>query len=72
MNIFLKTYLKIITEGFTDGIYPLAFDSRLTDNFTDGHNPTVFYSACHNDRWIYRRRSSVGIPNIHRQFYRRF
>ena len=50
MNIFLKTYLKIITEGFTDGIYPLAFDSRLTDNFTDGHNPTVFYSACHNDR----------------------
>ena len=50
MNNFLKTYLKIITEGFNDGIYPLTFDSRLTDNFTDGHNPTVFYSACHNDR----------------------
>ena len=27
MNNFLKTYLKIITEGFTDGIYPSAFDS---------------------------------------------
>jgi hypothetical protein len=27
LNIFLKTYLKIITEGFTDGIYPSAFDS---------------------------------------------
>jgi hypothetical protein len=26
LNNFLKTYLKIITEGFTDGIYPLAFD----------------------------------------------
>ena len=27
LNNFLKTYLKIITEGFTDGIYPSAFDS---------------------------------------------
>jgi len=44
----------------------------LTDNFTDGRNPPVFYSACHNDRWMYRQISSVGIPNIHRQFYRRF
>ena len=27
LNNFLKTYLKIITEGFTDGIYLSAFDS---------------------------------------------
>jgi hypothetical protein len=27
LNTFFKTYLKIITEGFTDGIYPSAFDS---------------------------------------------
>jgi len=27
LNNFLKTYLKIITEGFTDGIYPSAFDN---------------------------------------------
>jgi len=27
LNNFLKTYLKIITKGFTDGLYPLAFDS---------------------------------------------
>ena len=27
LNNFLKTYLKIITEGFTDGIYPSTFDS---------------------------------------------
>jgi len=27
LNNILKTYLKIITEGFTDGIYPSAFDS---------------------------------------------
>ena len=27
LNNFLKTYLKIITEGFNDGIYPSAFDS---------------------------------------------
>jgi len=27
LNNFLKKYLKIITEGFTDGIYPSAFDS---------------------------------------------
>jgi hypothetical protein len=27
LNNVLKTYLKIITEGFTDGIYPSAFDS---------------------------------------------
>jgi len=27
LNNFLKTYLKIITEGFTDEIYPSAFDS---------------------------------------------
>jgi len=27
LNNFLKTHLKIITEGFTDGIYPSAFDS---------------------------------------------
>jgi len=26
VNNFLKTYLKIIIEGFTDGIYPSAFD----------------------------------------------
>jgi hypothetical protein len=28
LNNFLKTYLKIITEGFTDGIYLSAFDSN--------------------------------------------
>jgi hypothetical protein len=27
LNNFLKTYLKIITEGFTDRIYPSVFDS---------------------------------------------
>jgi len=27
LNNFLKTYLKIITEGFIDGLYPSAFDS---------------------------------------------
>jgi len=27
LNNFLKTYLKIIIEGFTGGIYPSAFDS---------------------------------------------
>ena len=27
LSNFLKTYLKIITKGFTDGIYPSAFDS---------------------------------------------
>jgi hypothetical protein len=27
LNNFLKTYLKIIIEGFTDGIYLSAFDS---------------------------------------------
>jgi len=26
LNNFLKTYLKIIEEGFTDGLYPSAFD----------------------------------------------
>jgi hypothetical protein len=26
LNNFLKTYLKIITESFTDGLYPSAFD----------------------------------------------
>jgi hypothetical protein len=26
LNNFLKTYLKIITEGFTDGLYPSTFD----------------------------------------------
>jgi hypothetical protein len=28
LNNFLKTYLKIITEGFTNGIYLSAFDSN--------------------------------------------
>jgi len=26
LNNFLKTYLKIITDGFTDRLYPSAFD----------------------------------------------
>jgi len=26
LNNFLKTYLKIITEGFTDKLYPSTFD----------------------------------------------
>jgi hypothetical protein len=30
----------------------------LTDNFTNGLNPSVFYSAYHNDRRMYRRISS--------------
>jgi len=45
---------------------------RLTDNFTDGLNPSVFYSACHSYRRMYRRISSVGIPNPHQQIYRRY
>jgi hypothetical protein len=44
----------------------------LTDNFTDGLNSSVFYSACHNYRQIYRRIFSVGIPNTHRQIYQRY
>jgi hypothetical protein len=39
---------------------------------TDGHNLFVLYSACHNDRRMYRRISLVSIPNIQRQLYRRF
>jgi len=40
LNNFLKTYLKIITEGFTNGIYPSAFDSSC-------HSHRQIY------RWIY-------------------
>jgi len=29
-------------------------------------------STCHNDRQMYRRISSIGIPNTHRQFYRQY
>jgi hypothetical protein len=75
INNFLKTYLKIITEGFTDGIYPLAFDSschshrwiyRRIYSVGISHSPTVFDSTCHNDRRMYRQISSVGISNTHR------
>jgi len=45
---------------------------ELTDHFTDGHNPSVLYSACQKDWRIYRQISSVGIPIIYRQLYRRF
>ena len=46
LNNFLKTYLKIITEGFTDGIYPsaLAVAATVTDEFTNGYIRSVFHS----------------------------
>jgi hypothetical protein len=50
LNNFLKTYLKIITEGFTDEIYPSAFDSschshrriyRRIYSVSNIHSPTT-------------------------------
>ena len=67
LNNFLKTYLKIITEGFTDGLYPLALD---TDEFTDGISSSAFHSSYHNHWRIYKRISSVGISHTHWQRYR--
>jgi hypothetical protein len=68
LNDFLKTYLKIITEGLTDGLYPSALD---TNEFTDGISPSAFHSSWHNHRRIYRRISSVSISHTHQQRYRR-
>jgi hypothetical protein len=50
----------------------LTVAATVTDNFNDGLNPSVFDSACHNDRRMYRRISSIGISNTHRQLYRRY
>ena len=68
LNNFLKTYLKIIIEGFTDGLYPSAF-VNTTDEFTDGISLLAFHSSCHNHRRIYRRIYSVSISHTHRQLY---
>jgi hypothetical protein len=64
LNNFKKTYLKIIIEGFTDGIYPSAFDSSCHSHqwiyrwiYFVGimHSPTnlptdLIRRYCHNDR----------------------
>ena len=58
LNNFLKKYLKIITEGFTDGLYPSTFDRErempivpmnLQTESVHQHF-TVAWCKCHNHR----------------------
>jgi hypothetical protein len=52
LNNFLKTYLKIITGGFTDGIYPSAFDSGC-------HSHRWFYRRIY---WVGISHSPTTLP----------
>jgi hypothetical protein len=60
LNNFLKTYLKIITEGFTDIIYSSAFDNSC-------HSHRRIY------RWIYSvgiMDSPINLPtNVIRRYF---
>jgi len=69
LNNFLKTYLKIITEGFTDGLYPSAFDREGEMSIILAMNlPTALIrrpfteALCkfHNHRRLDRHKYSVG------------
>jgi hypothetical protein len=69
LNNFLKTYLKIITEGFTDELYPSAFDREremliiLATNLQTAlirRHFTEVWCKFHNHRRLDRRKYSVG------------
>jgi hypothetical protein len=57
LNNFLKTYLKIITEGFTDGLYPSAFDILATTLQTEliRRHFTVAWCKFHNHQQLDQR-----------------
>jgi len=50
LNNFLKTYLKIIIEGLTNGLYPLAFDILTMNLQTEliRQHLTVAWCKFHN------------------------
>jgi hypothetical protein len=69
LNNFLKTYLKIITEGFTDGLYPSAFDREQEMSIILAMNlpmdlirrPFIeTWCKLHNHRRLDQRKYSVG------------
>jgi len=71
LNNFFLNFLKIPTDGFTEGIYPSIFykelftgNTTITDVVTDGYIPSSFYRELKNIYWIchyHRRNKSVGI-----------
>ena len=67
LNNFLKTYLKIITKGFTDGLYPSALDILVTNLQTEliRRHFAVAWCKFHNHRWPDRRKYYVGISHTH-------
>jgi len=62
LNNFLKTYLKIITEGFTNGLYPSAFDILATNIQMEliRRHFTEAWCKFHNHRRLDRRKYFVG------------
>jgi hypothetical protein len=57
LNNVLKTYLKIITESFTDGLYPSAFDILAITLQTEliRRHFTVAWCKFHNHQQLDQR-----------------